>query len=107
MHLKSAILQPLKNSLTSTQYCFSGQTGLTGGVPSTLFHNLTKVVSINNMFEGCTNMEGAFYNLVPVNANGDLAPNTGLLSISGFDFTKCTYEYSGFVLIISSTAKNC
>ena len=58
-NLPTNLLQPMKNSLTSTQYAFTGQTGLTGGIPSTFFHNLTKVTVINNMFEGCSNMEGS------------------------------------------------
>jgi surface protein len=43
------------------------------------------------------NMEGVFYNLVPVDANGNLAPNTGILSISGFDFTSCQYFFQNWI----------
>ena len=57
--LPANLLQPIKNSVYSLQYAFNGQTGLTGGVPSTFFHNLTKVTAINNMFDGCSNMEGS------------------------------------------------
>ena len=57
--IPGTLLQPMKNKLTSTQYAFANITGITGDLPSNLFHNLTKLVNINNMFDGCTNLGGS------------------------------------------------
>ena len=56
--LPTNLLQPMKNNLTSLQYAFAGQTGITGNVPPKFFAGLSKVTRINNMFDGCTNLSG-------------------------------------------------
>ena len=57
--LPANLLQPMKNKLTTVEYAFSGQTGITGNVPPTFFRNLSKLTSINNLFEGCTSLSGS------------------------------------------------
>lgn len=57
--LPTNLLQPMKNNLTTIEYAFHGQTNITGNIPSTFFHNLTKLNAINNAFEGCSNLSGS------------------------------------------------
>lgn len=76
--LPATLLQPMKNSITTVEYAFENQTGLTGNVPATFFHNLSKLTAINDVFLGCSNLIGTV--------------STGLLK----DLTELKYAWSTF-----------
>ena len=75
--LPGNLLQPMKNKLTTIDYAFSGQTGITGNIPPTFFRNLTKLTNISNAFSGCTNLSGS----LPTEMLKDLTGLTSAYSV--------------------------
>lgn len=55
--LPANLLQPMANNLTNLDRAFVNL-GITGNIPSTFFKNLSKVKTIDGIFEGCTKLTG-------------------------------------------------